>query len=188
MPARAAGGFARAVALSRDERSEIAREAAKARWARNLPHATHEGVVRLGDVEIEVMVLNNGQRVVTQSGLLTALGCDQRSKGRQSHRSIAKLPAFLGVQNLKPFISRELIVTASRIEFRTAQGMKAFGYVANFLPEVCDMFARAQLAGVLKVPQRCMADRAKTVAEQLRRFGTIRLIDEATGFQNVREE
>jgi len=40
VPARAAGGAARAAVLSRDERREIARRAAKARWAKRLPRDT----------------------------------------------------------------------------------------------------------------------------------------------------
>jgi len=187
VPARAAGGTARAAALSGDERREIARKAAKARWARHLPRATHEGVIRFGGIEIEVAVLDDGQRLVTQSGFMVGLGRIRPPKGRQYYRSGANLPAFLTVQNLKPFIGEELVMMANQIEFRTKQGFKAFGYAANFLPEVCDVFARAQRAGVLKAVQRNVAHRAGIIAEQLQRSCTMRLIDEATGYQETRE-
>ena len=49
------GGLARAEALSPEERSEIAAKAAAARW--NLPKATHEGDLRLGDYTIHCAVL-----------------------------------------------------------------------------------------------------------------------------------
>jgi len=187
VPARAAGGTARAAALSGDERREIARKAAKARWARHLPRATHEGVIRFGAIEIEVAVLDDGQRLVTQKGFMVGLGRIRPPKGRQYYRSGANLPAFLTVQNLDPFIGEELVMMANQIEFRTKQGFKAFGYAANFLPEVCDVFASAQRAEVLKAAQRNIAHRAGIIAEQLQRSCTMRLIDEATGYQETRE-
>ncbi|MCA1436220.1 MULTISPECIES: hypothetical protein [Bradyrhizobium] len=152
-----------------------------------MPQATHEGVIRFSGIEIEVAVLNDGQRLVTQSGFMVGLGRIRPPKGRQYYRSGANLPAFLTVQNLKPFIGEELVMMANQIEFRTKQGFKAFGYAANFLPEVCDVFARAQRAGVLRAVQRNVAHRAGIIAEQLQRSCTMRLIDEATGYQETRE-
>ncbi|BBZ96774.1 hypothetical protein BRDID11004_23170 [Bradyrhizobium diazoefficiens] len=186
VPARAAGGMARAAALADDERREIARKAVKARWARHLPQATHEGVIRFGDIEIEAAVLNDGQRVITYSGFMMGLG--RPSKGRQHHRGGVKLPSLLTLQNLEPFIGEDFAVIAKQIEFRTKQGAKAFGYSANLLPEVCDVFARAQRAGVLNATQRYIADRVRIIAEQPQGSGTIRLIDKAMGYQKVREK
>lgn len=188
VPARAAGGTARAAALSGDERREIARKAARARWARHLPRATHEGVIQFGDIEIEVAVLDDGQRLVTQSGFMVGLGRIRPPKGRQYYRAGANLPAFLTVQNLRPYIDENLVAVASQIEFRTKQGVKAFGYAANFLSEVCELFTRAHHAGVLKDTQRNIANRAQTIAEQLQRSGSTHLIDEATGFQEHHEK
>ncbi|MGY3391651.1 hypothetical protein ACVWW6_004242 [Bradyrhizobium sp. USDA 3311] len=68
-----------------DERRGIARKAVKARWARHLPQAAHEGVIRFGDIEIEAAVLNDGQRVITYSGFMMGLG--RPSNGRQHHRA-----------------------------------------------------------------------------------------------------
>lgn len=187
VPARAAGGVARAAALSGDERREIARKAAKARWARHLPQATHEGVLRFGAIEIEVAVLDNGLRVITQTGLMVGLGHIRPPKGRQYYRSGANLPAFLTVQSLEPFIGEDLVTIANQIEFRTKQGVKAFGYAPNFLQKVCDVFARAQHAGVLKATQHNIANRAQIIAEQLERSCTMRLIDVATSYQEIRE-
>ncbi|MBR1174275.1 hypothetical protein JQ617_09945 [Bradyrhizobium sp. KB893862 SZCCT0404] len=185
VPARAAGGTARAAALSVDERREIARKAVKARWAKHLPQATHEGVIRFGDIEVEVAVLGDGQRLVTQNGFMVGLGRIRTGKGHRYFRARTNLPGFLTVQNLKPFVTEDLAALASQIEFRTKQGLKTFGYAANFLPKVCELFERAQHAGVLKDNQRNIAKCARTIAEQLRRSGTMRLIDEATGYRDL---
>ncbi|KYK49028.1 hypothetical protein A1D31_27315 [Bradyrhizobium liaoningense] len=187
VPARAAGGTARAAALSSDERREIARKAAKARWARHLPQATHQGLLRFGDIEIEVAVLDDGQRVITHGGFMVGLGRIRPPKGRQYYRNGANLPAFLTVANLKPFVGEDLVVVAGQIEFRSKQGIRAFGYAPNFLRKVCEVFARAQDAGLLRATQRTIANRAGVVAKQFERSDMMRLIDEAAGYHETRE-
>src|SRR5271168_1064101 len=75
------GGKARKEALSPEKRSEIARNAALAKWekspeAQKLPKATHgspDRPLRIGEMEIPCYVLDNGKRVITQAGVLTAL-------------------------------------------------------------------------------------------------------------------
>ncbi|MCK1655228.1 hypothetical protein IVA88_27825 [Bradyrhizobium sp. 149] len=151
-----------------------------------MPQATHEGVIRFGTIEIEVSVLDDGQRVITQSGFMVGLGRIRPPKGRQYYRGSANLPAFLKVPNLKPFISEDLLELANQIEFRSKKGVKAFGYKARFLAEACDVFACAQRAGVLKATQRNVADRARIIAEQLKLSGTTHLINEATRHQEAR--
>ncbi|MBR1294514.1 MULTISPECIES: hypothetical protein [Bradyrhizobium] len=150
-----------------------------------MPQATHEGILQFGTIEIEVAVLDNGQRVITQTGFMVGLGRIRPPKGR--YRSGPNLPAFLTVQSLRPFIGEDLFAIADQIEFRTKQGVKAFGYAPNFLPKACDVFARAQHAGVLKATQHGIANRAQIIAKQLARSCTMRLIDEATSYQEIRE-
>ena len=142
------GGLARAEALSSEERSEIAAKAAAARW--NLPKATHEGDLHLGNYTIHCAVLENGQRVLTQSDFMRALGRARQAKGRAYYDSDVNLPAFLTAKNLKPHIDEELYVTSSQVEFKPLRGSKAFGYPAELLPKVCDVFLKARDAGDLR--------------------------------------
>jgi hypothetical protein len=37
-------------------------------------YATHTGVLKIGDIELRVHVLNDGQRVIEQNDLMRALG------------------------------------------------------------------------------------------------------------------
>ena len=185
---RAKGGVARAAALSGAERSEIARKGAEARWSKHMPHATHEGVIRIGDIEIACAVLNTGQRVITQSGFMRALGRARQAKGRQYYKGDVNLPAFLTAQNLKPFISKDLEVTSSQLEFRPLNGGRAFGYADDLLPEVCDVFVKADRAGKLNQNQGHIADHAHIIMKGLARTGIAGLIDEATGYQEVRDK
>jgi hypothetical protein len=184
---RAAGGFARAKALTAEQRTEIARKGAMARWS-GLPQATHEGWIRIGEIEIPCAVLKDERRLITQSGMMRALGRARQAKGRQYYDSDVNLPAFLTAKNLKPFISRELEVTSSQIEFLTMQGRRAFGYEAELLPKICRVFVEAEKAGVLTRGQFHIAVRAHVLREGLINVGIVALIDEATGFQAVRPQ
>ena len=56
----AKGGRSRAERLTPEERSEIARKAAQAKWDPTLPQATHEGELRIGDASIPCAVLQDG--------------------------------------------------------------------------------------------------------------------------------
>lgn len=183
------GGNARAKSLLAGERKAIAQAAAEARWSKAgklkpLPQATHEGNLEIGDIEIPCAVLEDGRRVLTQSGVMVALGRARQAKGRQYYDADVNLPAFLTAKNLKRFIPNDLSVTSSQIEFKTLSGVRAFGYSADLLPRVCGVFLDAKAAGVLvERMQGHIAERALMLIRGFAAVGIIALIDEATGFQ-----
>ena len=152
-----------------------------------LPRATHEGPLHIGTIEIAAAVLETGQRVLTQSDFMRALGRARQAKGRDYYTGDVNLPAFLTAQNLKPFIPDDLKVTSSQIEFKPLKGAKAFGYPAEMLPKVCDVFWNADEAGVLTKNQKHIAERAKILMRGLAHVGIIALVDEATGYQEIRD-
>ena len=186
---QAQGGKARADSLPARDRQEIARNAAEARWEKAgklkaIPKATHEGILTIGDIEIPCAVLEDGRRVLTQSGVMVALGRARQAKGRQYYDADINLPAFLTAKNLKPFIPLGLSVTSSQIEFKTLSGIRAFGYSADLLPQVCGVFLDAKAAGALiERMQGHIADRALMLIRGFASVGIIALVDEATGFQ-----
>jgi P63C domain len=184
------GGAARAKKLSPEERKSIARDAANARWEKAgkiIPKAAYEGILTIGDMEIPCAVLEDGTRVLTQSGVMIALGRSRQAKGRQYYDGDVNLPAFLTAKNLKPFIPEELTVTSSQIEFKTLSGTRAFGYRAELLPKVCGVFLDADTAGVLvEHMQKHIAQRALILIRGFASVGIIALVDEATGYQYER--
>jgi hypothetical protein len=129
-----------------ERRRQIARLGAKARWA-DLPYATHEGPLKLGGATIPSAVLNDRRRVLTQSDVMRALGRARQAKGRSYYEGDVNLPVFITAKNLKPFIPNELYVTSSQIEFRRKGGGKAYGYPAELLPKICQVFIDADKAG-----------------------------------------
>ena len=183
---RSRGGLARKEKLTPEQRSEIARNAARAKWDSKLPQALHEGVLPIGDATIPCAVLEDGRRVLTQSGFMKALGRARQAKGRQYYDGDVNLPAFLTAKNLKPFITKELEVTSSQIEFRTERGVKAFGYPAELLPRVCEVFLKARDADELAQNQEHIAVKAEALIRALANTGIVALVDEAAGYQQVR--
>jgi hypothetical protein len=181
------GGKARAAKMSAEERSDSAKAAAEARWAKGLPQATHEGDLMIGEMEIPCAVLEGGRRVLTLSGFMIALGRARQAKGRQYYKGgDVDLPTFLTASNLKPFIPKDLEVTSKGLKFKALNGVRAYGYDATLLPKVCGVFLDAQAAGVLKHNQEHIAGQAMVLIRALASTGIIALVDEATGYQYER--
>lgn len=182
------GGKARAESLSAEQRAGIAKKAADARWA--LPKATHEGNLILGSAVIHAAVLEDGRRLLTQSDFMRVLGRARQAKGRAYYEGDVNLPAFITAKNLKPFIPADLYVTSSQVEFRTLKGAIAYGYPAELLPKVCDVFLNARDAkdpitkkDVLTKNQQHIVKQADLLMRALAHIGIIALVDEATGHQ-----
>src|SRR5207249_980288 len=114
-------------------------------------------------------------------------GRARQAKGRAYYDSDVNLPAFLTAKNLKPHIDEELYVTSSQVEFKPLRGSKAFGYPAELLPKVCDVFLKARDAGDLVPGQGHIARQADVLMRALAHVGIAALVDEATGYQEVRD-
>jgi hypothetical protein len=182
---RAKGGVARADSLSSDQRMEIAKKAAAARWAVNIPQATHTGTLKIGDAEIPCAVLPDGTRLLTQAGFLGALGRSTKPKGK-SQQAADGLPPFLSTISLKPLITQDIIDTTVPIIFRTESGARAQGYKAELLPKVCNLFLSARDQGLLTAQQQVIATKCDILVRGLAEVGIIALVDEVTGFQRDR--
>ena len=190
---RAKGGFAVAQKMSPEQLQERARAGAAARWAKPgvpLPIAefgSPERPLRLLDAEIPCYVLSDGRRVLTQQGFLLALGRSRTAKGGTGAAgAVDNLPAFLAANNLKSLISEEIIASTRPIEFRLPSGGRAFGYAAELLPKVCNVYLQARDKRLLLPSQRRAAEQAYMLVRGLAETGIVALVDEATGYQQVR--
>lgn len=187
---RSAGGIARAQKLSPEERSEIARTAAAARW--KIPKATHRGEIVLGSARIPCAVLDNGSRVLTESGITNALlgsrsGASKRLKKSQREAG-AHVPLFLAPDRLKPFISQD-VIDGPLAPVQYMDGSRTItGYDATVLPAVCDIWLKARDAGALQAQQLEKAQKADSLMRALAHVGVVALVDEATGYQEVRDK
>lgn len=186
------GGKARADQLSKEDRQEIARQAALTRWNQQLPilpQATHVGTIEIGDKQISCAVLENGRRLLTQETFLIAVGRAGKARGdkgsvKLNRNPVESLPPFLS-ENLRPFFGDDL-QQAVPIVFRTLRGIKAYGYDAELLPMVCEVYLKARDAGALMPNQEHLAKACDVLMRGLARVGIIALVDEATGYQETR--
>jgi P63C domain len=181
------GGKARAAALSPVERSEIARRAAEARWLSNAPRATHAGELQIAGRTFQCAVLEDGRRVLTQETFLTAIGRSRKGKGGQAFSSPDGLPPFVAADSLKPFVTEDLKRATVPIVYRTPSGNRAFGYEANLLPLVCEVYLRACEEKKTTSQQAHIVKACELLMRGLAQVGIIGLVDEATGFQDVRD-
>lgn len=190
---RAKGGKARAESMTPERRREVAIKAAAAKKELALlPRATHgspDNPLKLGEAELTCYVLEDGSRLITQEGFLSALGRARKAKGGHGasiEGGVDKLPSFMSANNLKPFISQELMESTTPVVFRTPSGSKAYGYRAELLPKVCNVYLQARDAKKVLPSQAHMIKAADILMRGLAEVGIIALVDEATGYQKDR--
>ncbi len=183
------GGAARAEKLSSEEKTAIATAGAEARWG--IEKATHTGTLHIGDMSFPCSVLSNGTRILTQSDFMAGMGMYYSgwvAKNRPSEQA-ADLPHFLAFKSLNPFIERHLGDLQSIIvKYRTEKGNLAHGIKAETIPKICEVWLDAEEEGHLGGRQKQIAQKAKMIIRALAKVGIIALVDEATGYQEVRNK
>src|ERR1035437_1908569 len=196
------GGLARAESLTKQERTASAKKAAMARWSADLPQASHDGPLQIGDALLIAAVLQNGKRLLAQGTFLKALGRSRTPKaGTGGLSNVDGLPFFLQADVLNPFISDELRVSTTPILFRMRSGQRAVGYDAMLLPMVCEVYLNLRDALNKKLGSEVSSAGEKRAASAtmrqyqhiisacdalvrgLARRGIIALIDDATGYR-----
>jgi hypothetical protein len=191
---RIKAAVARAHSLTAEQRKEIARNAALSRWSSTVPQATHEGAFQIGDSSIAAAVLPDGKRLLTQASFLRALGRSRSPKaGTGVLTTVDGIPFFLQAEVLKPHINNELLVSTAPIFFRDKSGKKSVGYDASLLPAVAEVYLKLRdsyLAEGRNIPSqyRHIIMACDAVMRGLARVGIVALVDEATGYQEVRDK
>jgi hypothetical protein len=196
----AKGGNVRAANLSAERKKAIAKIAADARWGADLPQATHDGPLSIGSAVLAAAVLSSSKRLLSQGTFLQALGRSRTPKaGTGGLTTVDPLPFFLQAEVLRPFITDELRMSTTPINFKFRGGRRAVGYDALLLPMVCQVYQKlhASLTARLAGDDKKDAARAKRIFEQYRHIieacaalesgfaqrGIIALVDDATGYR-----
>lgn len=137
------------------------------------------GELQIAGATIGCAVLPDGRRVLVQRevvGLLTG------------HKKGA-LARYLQPVNLRPYAPEKFRNgtfddTAIPIVFR---GSKAHGFEGEDLVALCRMYINARRDNALLPGQKHLADKAEAIIMSLANVGIAGLIDEATGYQEVRD-
>jgi P63C domain len=192
----AKGGRARANVLSPEERSEIARKAVRTRWEKAgktkvqpaeeptrvsivvpaMPHSMFPGQLAIGNVVLDCHVLSNGRRVLAQGQVVRAL-----TGGRDSSNLLRYLEG-------NPLLRNDLL-SGRTVQFQIPGNPTiATGLDATLLIEICDAYLDARAQKLLKSNQQHLARVAETIVRACAKVGIIALIDEVTGYQEVRQK
>ena len=181
------GGEARSRSLSAQERSRIARDAAKKRWGEANVSAiagSPDHPIMVGGIEVPCYVLADERRVIATNGVLDAM---EMARGGAMIKGMHRVELFAAQDRLSPFVSKELLGrTANPIRFRVGNNT-AHGYEADVLIDLAEAVIAADKAGALQKQQIAIAHRCKIITSSLTRIGLIALIDEATGYQKRRD-
>lgn len=188
---RAVGGHARADALTPEERKEIAKRAAAARWGEKTPHAIHKGNFKdhFG-VDVECYVLNDHQKtaVITQRGMAQAIGFSKRGD---------RLTVFAGSKTMEEYIGRALREKlANPIVFQPEPAAaenpvlsKAHGYDATILIDLCNAIIAAHRDGKLTGSRyEKMVAQAQVVVSASAKAGIKGLVYALAGYNPTAEE
>ncbi|MDQ5938699.1 MAG: hypothetical protein QG603_527 [Patescibacteria group bacterium] len=145
--------------------------------------ATHRGYLKLVNNDIPCAVLENGKRIISQTGLFSAFERPRKGEVRQEG-----LPSIIGAKNLLPFVTDEIKEKAQPISYIHTNGNIAYGYDAELIPLVCELYLKASDAKVALESQEKIILVANIIVRSLAKIGITALIDEATGYQYDREK
>ena len=174
------------------------------------PHKVIAGTLdkplMIGGIEIHCYVLDDETRVLSQRGMFNALGIvrggvsdkgGDENETRESGFPITKekqesgeveLPSFLTRKWITPYIDDKIrVAMKSPILMEIPMGGPGYGYPATILADVCMAIIDAKNAGTASRRQDAIVNRAIALTKGFASVGIEALVDEATGYEKVRE-
>ena len=136
------------------------------------------GVVKIGNTEIPCAVLSNEKRVFWQREVLGLLTGNVKGGFER----------YIKPKNLQPYVPDKYkgdTWDLNIIKFEH-QGRIAHGFEADDLIDICYMYLNADRDGKLLPSQKHLAEQAHMIVRAFAKTGVIAVIDEVTGYQEVR--
>ncbi len=147
------------------------------------------GELNIGGIIISCAVLEDGQRVLSERSMGDAIGTKASATYWKQKREgkIIGIPQYIAAPGLQSYIDEALKVKLNNsIPYISKSGSKANGIPADILPEICDIWIKAKDDGVLTKAQEKTAEKAYILLKGFANVGIIALVDEATGYQEIR--
>jgi P63C domain len=145
--------------------------------------------LQIGEASIDCYVLEDETRVLSQRGMFKGLGVARggpRNENEPSHTG-AEIPRFASQNWLKPYINNDLeLALKSPIFFQPPTGHMGYGYPAEILVDICDAILEAHTKGATGKPQEGIVNNASALMRGFAKLGIIGLVDEVTGYQEMR--
>ncbi len=181
------GGQARAAKLTKKQRSEIAQQAARARWERvsnpsEIPVVDLPGKLPIGDVQIEVYRLKDGRRLISKAAMAQALNLKSEG-GNAFMRSITRPGLRSAIdEKLWKRIENPIFFRILGNDPDGAFSATGDGYEANTLIDVCDAILRSRVEKSLHPRQEFLARQAEIIIRATAKVGINKLVDDAVGY------
>lgn len=180
------GGLARAQSLSSEEKSEIAKKGADARWDKAIPTVLLGGKLTLGGINVDCYVTEEGERLIAGRGMQDVLKLVDESTPN-AKKPGSRLTRLLNNRTLNPLIYKEKSVDHFEPKKRRYQSRIIAGFNAEMLVDICEGMLEARDRGLLRTArQNIVASQCELIMRGLAKTGIVALIDEATGYQNLR--
>lgn len=183
---RAKGGIARREALSPQERENIARKAAAARWGYK---ASHKGSFEEHfGTDVECYVLNDEQKtaVISQRGMAEAIGLSSRGNA---------IPRLLGTRAMADAVGAEVRQKFQNpLKFQWGTGgagqppTTIHGYDATLLIDLCKAVIAAEADGKLQKRHAKIARQAHIIVSASAKLGIKQLVYALSGYDATKEE
>lgn len=141
------------------------------------PFAKYNGLLQLGDLNVECYVLDTEQRVMSLRAVVKAIaGVDGSA-----------LQTYIGIQPLVPFLSSKLVLEQVIDFCIPGSSTQAKGITAENFLDICNAYVKALKSGTLQTErQREIAIQCSILSSSCAKIGLIAMIDEATGYQYTR--
>lgn len=185
---KVAGGVARALVLTSEQKRAIATKAAAARWGK-VPVATHKGNFKQDfGIDVDCYVLNDENRtaVVSQRGMAVAIGLSARGQVFPSFANSKGMSRFVGSE-LRAKIDNPLIFQAGSGGIEQPP-QTAHGYDVTLLVDFCKAILEADAAGALLPRQKPAARQARIILNASAKAGIKGLVYALAGYDATREE
>lgn len=158
--------------------------------SKNQLKSTHQGELTLNGFQLSCAVLDdkNKTRVFSERTIATAFGIKGGgSYWERKKEGSAYLPEYLSANYLKPFITKELeLKFDGAIKYISKSGTESNGVDVTILPEICDVYIQAKNSGLKNKNLLKASDIAYSLMKGFATVGIVALVDEATGYQDVR--
>lgn len=147
-----------------------------------------EGELDLNGLIIPCYVLDDGTRVLSGRGIQDALKMVDIDIEGSKHKPGTRIHRYLDQKSLKPFIFKDKEPDHFQpLECYNGRA-KINGYEATILVDICDAFLQARKEINLSSRQSIIADQCELIMRSFAKVGIIALVDEATGYQYIREK
>ena len=136
----------------------------------------------IGDIEIPCYVVEDETRVLSQRGVTAGIGLNPDAGFR--------MPQLMASRSIAKYVSADSMPALKHpVRFKNPVGGGiALGYPATLLIDICGAILACRRAGTLSPVHVHIAERCERLLHGLANVGIVALVDEATGYQDVRAQ